>query len=475
MSKEKYNGVWDFIIPVNTFNGTLHYDSNHMIELEIWGENQDGAFWDFDLVNVEKHDIVNGITTHGKQVTLINLVRTGFNGGSSGLYTKRYSASYLIFGHHFKSIEELQFNSYLIDYQYVWKWITDSGFQSQFNGHNRSSNDGIFFKTEYRFPNGKLIETEDINISVNYYFKSEQVGTKMILDEKKPLKIQTSQNMHLFDFIKKTDYELRTFFSFLTGKPIYHNSFIVERSDIERFDLLGKSMGLKQIEVCFVLRNQRDEVDEQTFNMPFRYNKIKDSLSSLFTNWHLCFTNFNPLLRIYFKILYDNENNIDINFLNYMQGLESYFRYRYGDNYMSKETFSTVSNNIVSYIKELQLTVDEFSKDQLDSMSNAIKYSNEYSLRKKVKLFWDEHPKFMELHLGGKRDFVKLTVGLRNHLTHYAEDAVSEKLTHLDKLNLVEQLRFCIQIILLRELGYSNDEIEQMSTEHSFYKINKYY
>jgi hypothetical protein len=62
-------------------------------------------------------------------------------------------------------------------------------------------------------------------------------------------------------------------------------------------------------------------------------------------------------------------------------------------------------------------------------------------------------------------EFVKIVVGARNHYTHYADFKLK------NEVYLMKELKCIVELCFMKELGLSNNEIEEITKDHNRFNV----
>lgn len=100
-------------------------------------------------------------------------------------------------------------------------------------------------------------------------------------------------------------------------------------------------------------------------------------------------------------------------------------------------------------------------KGFIDSILQKIKYGYEYSLRKRLYELFNANNEFLKNFINKSGVLIDEIVNTRNYYTHYDSKNSSVK-EDLDLDYLCEKIKIIMFILILFELEYSNNEIEEI-------------
>lgn len=145
-------------------------------------------------------------------------------------------------------------------------------------------------------------------------------------------------------------------------------------------------------------------------------------------------------------------------FLTYSQALEAFIRKN--DNfdkfYMSFDEYDRIKDEFYDCMGNMKL-----DRDYRRSLKSRIKYGNEYSLRKRLKMlinYLGEYELINVLNDKYHGKFINYVVDTRNYYTHYG-DIGQYKTSGGELLLLTCDLKLLLELCLLHELKLSSDLI----------------
>lgn len=156
-----------------------------------------------------------------------------------------------------------------------------------------------------------------------------------------------------------------------------------------------------------------------------------------------------PVYNLYFGTFYQ-KGYLNNELLNLTQALESYHR----------KTMVNLELPIKEHDKRINQILNSAPEAHKLWLKQKLKYSNEPTLRQRLRELWDKSPAAISAKLGAKNTFVGITVDTRNYWTHFGDDLKAKAATGEDLFYLVVKLRILIQTCLLQELGFNSKEIE---------------
>jgi hypothetical protein len=99
-----------------------------------------------------------------------------------------------------------------------------------------------------------------------------------------------------------------------------------------------------------------------------------------------------------------------------------------------------------------------------------MQYLHEYSLRKRLEAIVDSCGNILNVIIPDKGTFIEDVYNTRNFLTHY-DKSLEGKAKKGDELyKRTQQLKFLIEVCLLKEMGISNGDIAKLVSRNQRYQ-----
>lgn len=377
-----------------------------------------------------------------------------------------YSILYLFEGF-FKSIDEISFDNVVLDIDNISSVIDLDSLTENIDEENNQ------FSVSYSLDSFSF-DLNDFNLKIfkKLYTSSKRLGNGnyIALNEKILLKLSYFENVN----IKKLNHDIRIirdFFSFLTGKSHVIDIYRTENKH-------DKSIFLPLLD--------DDSNCERNF---YTYISItKNNAENMVKSW---WDNYNNLFDVYYSYFTAIESSdVITSFLTFSRILESYHRHRYEGLYVSSEDFERVSDDFINCATKVEYLDSIVSKDNksnyLNKLRGSIEHCNEFTFADRLKelfegllnlnLFKEILEKFsngsdLNPSLNNLKKIIKTN---RNYYTHYGVKEVGVY-NEIDLLELRDALKFIIELIFFKELGYSYEEINEITSKNNRFKLNQYY
>jgi hypothetical protein len=192
---------------------------------------------------------------------------------------------------------------------------------------------------------------------------------------------------------------------------------------------------------------------EHPLRFLFTLSALGDGLENAVIGWQEGFKTFRDALDFYFSI--DPESDTDValehHFLSVLDALESYHR-RVG-----KKQFNLLPES--AHEARLKAVLESAPLEHRDWLKNRLLYSNEVSLRSRVKQLYDEQPANVKNLLGNKNEFAGNIVDTRNYLIHHSPVLKASALAGLQLWRATKKVRLVLQACFLQQMGLPDDAI----------------
>jgi len=404
----------------------------------------------------ERCDVILGITSNGKSVTLKECHLISSKGEIiRGYKISTFVISVIFIGAHFSKPEDIRFKSLSINYSYLEEWIGKRLFESQ-----TIHEEGKFKEHHLKYirPEPIKIETEYLSIQLIYRFGYSVSSYKIPeINSKAFVRIESKAELPFEEWFSII-YHIRNFLSLAmtsTGEVVY--PLIIEGEServIEMMTDAGPIFAPVKIIPCFgeliVLPKDREI---QYWDILFGFNAISRQSEIYFQNWFSKSELLKPIYDLFFSTLYDPQMYITNQFLNLVQAIESYHRRTMRNNDLPQE----------EYNKRVSEILDKIPREYANWFKEKMEYRNEPTLRKRLKEIIDafEIQEFFDDEKDIKM-FVNKVVITRNYLVHYDKGLEDKALPPERLFPYVQRLRTILLACLLKEIGFELGEIKSM-------------
>lgn len=448
---ERFEHIGDWWLPEapeNTVNGKLCFDPATGGTLELYRT--------FEL-GLKQIDIIQGETDEGS-VTLRGCFFSSFSARGTAM-----NVQYIYKGHLFDSIDDIKFESISLTYTHLDEWFAHCLFDYQTDGATFKFGDISHFPFEafdtllnnntilhFDFmPIGKLLATE---ISFQY-------EARITIEPKEPLLWSNRKND---GYLRLINFHLPNFLILATGYVNYP------------FNVSG-TMADSESPISIHYRTLSHLHNPPTVwgpSMFFTLQDVKDNLSKYLSNWIRKSDKLLLVYDLYFRSYHAKVMIVGSQFLDLAQALEGYHRRLYGGAYLNEAEYAPIYKTLTSAIPQ---DVGGSHRNKLDGM---LKYGNEYSLRKRLKLICNDilkdYKEIVAELVGDVDSFIRTVVDTRNYLTHLPDTSGDYAIRDDDIKKMYEyikRMRYLLRLCFLVEMGFDPDAIRRLWNRDMGYRV----
>lgn len=402
---------------------------------------------------------VLGLTTNGKPVTLESCVPVHGSTSFPGIGTTIYRSAAAVLGAWFSEDEEISFQEIAVRTSELDTWVSVSGFASSITGETQPDT-GHFVPTAFDVhfePSPSIAIPLDHGTDARIDFQVRQSGMRAVTVE---VSISQTASIHIrcpdmqpLEGVWKLVNQLRNFLSLAIGRPETILSVTGFRDDLIRQGSDSRS----PLELFWPIPHNPDppgrllDPSEMLFTLPEADPSISDVMRAWFSHQDL----FEPVLNLYFGMLYHPDMYSDVRFLAYAQAIETYDFRRRDPHELDPDAHRKRMAEIISGAPQWE-----------DWLRMRLASSNYLVLDQRIRDVLGECPDVSAKIVGDAPEetdaFVRLFKRSRNYYTHYSPDLADKAAKGAELHLLTVRLRAIIEMSLLRELGFSCGAIDRI-------------
>lgn len=438
----KLEGIWWLPgDPEKKVCGRLTFDQENGAELSLIV-----SFKEIEQsTDIARYEFINSITTDGKKVTLYKCLEVNSTLHMTGLLTSRYVADYVFIGIWFTKEDDIRFTTLDLNMSNLGAWFDVNKIQSKF------CLDTEEFKVKpwqsyvpKAIVDGYTIQIRLVTNISHRLFPHQELSFNnqvfLVVTSEKEISLEDS-----LEIIKR----LQNFLTFACNAPAYPLS-IVAGTNPKR--LASTDENKVQLYYKTVISGKQT-VTISRFNMLFSYGNIASRFEEILNLWFSISKEFEPSLNMYFATRYNTKMYIEHTFLTLIMALEAYHRRRFGNSEVSEEEHKKRINDI---LKSAPNEYREWLKEKL-------RYSNEPSLRKRLKELFESYKDILEdLLQTDESRFTNDLVNTRNYLVHFDEGRRDSVLNSTGIYELSERLKMILDVVFLNELRFDSEDIKRI-------------
>lgn len=424
--------------PTEKIYGTLEFKHDY-IELKI-----SGVFSKKISFQSLTSEILHGLTNENKKITLYNVSELYYEGPyilESGLKNNFgesiFSCEYVFVGRHFDHAEDILFNFLYINYTYLNEWI---------NNKLEYKRDGGDYNIKTKSFTYNL-NLESISSSLQISSDARDFGNKktdIIIRYVSHMLITPSEAKN-WKWFKEFIDNLKNLLTLLIGFPVYPVYLLAHPINGNEFEAVDIYYHIPKPMII-------EDIHPRAINIPFcdiiKYaNRNNQTVTDIVNNWFKEAKIIEPVFDLFFLTFYDYSMSAQTLFMTLMRAIESFHRLtrpneRYIDGDKCYET-------LISAIPQ------ELDPGFKKSLEGRLKYCNEYSLNKRLKILQKgdcKELKWFDVIMRDEKGIINKLVTTRNYYTHFdnlnKEDIISD--TDLPRIN--NKLTLFLRILLLEQI-----------------------
>jgi hypothetical protein len=447
IEKLEFEGEWWFTQnPEQRFRGRLKFSPEAGVSLYL-------LVFQVNVPQIPagEIDLILGSSADGKKITLYRCIlkeRT-IHYSVNGIPAEEFLffSSFLFVGTHFSAVEQIEFKRMSVQFLHLGEWADVSGFNISPPRYGISI-------IKYHLP--KSIEFkigEDLRVSVSFnvtYPLRTIPQTEASIKQNTWIVFNPSTSKKLDEFLKI----MRTMQNFLTLAISESTYPTVIEGETESEKLrIGDAEICSPIKVAFMQSSYIFEPPKalHSRDMLFGLREVTRKRRIL-RNWFEKTEILQPVCDLYFGTLYQKGMYLNNELLNLTQALESYHR----------RTMRKLELPARQHQRRIATILKNAPAKHKDWLESRLKYSNEPTLRERLKDIWDRCPTAISAKLGDKNAFVGITVDTRNYWTHFDDSLKANAATGVGLYKLVIKLRILLQTCLLEEIEFDTNDIERL-------------
>ena len=439
MDKFEYEGIWWLPDkPEKQVSGTLRFTPNEGAILDLIGSFKDTK----EINKMLELEIILGISSNGKNITLHKCFETKSNVSVPRLLTSSFYANEVFVGAHFQKSEDIKFRELSICYSYLDEWVNISGFNIQYPDKRE-----VVIKYKQPEPIQASIG-EDCKMFID--FQVTIVQKEASIKQRTYIRIEPSVEKSLEEYWNIMR-NIQNFLSLGVTEPVYPLTITgITEANNSPVEIYYHSPEISKV--------------PKTLCMLFTFKDISDRFEILLKNWFENADTLGPVYDLYFGTLYNPRMYLQHQFLSLIQAIEAYHRRKFEGKYLSDEKYEPIYKKFEGIINKLGIE-DPFK----DALKSKLKYGNEYSLIKRLRDLFEKYREIFDNFIDDRDAFINKVKDTRNYLTHY-----DKKLRSIadgeDLYRITQKLKTILQICLLHELGFDKEEIKSMFLRNRRYK-----
>ena len=447
--------------PETQCHGTLRFDGTNSPELKLLGSLREFAGRGIGGDEPFTPDIILGFTQDGKAITLYRCYETSSTLSYPGIPSVSYIANYAIVGSHLSTKGNVRFEKFWIRYDRLVEWTQLTGFTRQFDL------DGNAFRglmVDWHAP--PPYEVTVAGWQVRFHHQLDQQGDHFEhynLEHQVRLEVQPPEPKSIEEFHGEFANHYRNLVTLGLGTPIYTSELLAQ-------PVLGADNPDPKARASRIYHHvsRRDKAVGKIHEskMLFSFPAIAAGYATCLQKWFSRTELLRPVYNLYFGTFYSEPGYVETEFLVLAQALESYHRRVFGGALLGPAKFGPVREALVGTIGREDLGI---TPEAREAYERKLHYFDEPALRRRAKEVVRSFGETARLLIPKAGCFADRLTNTRNYLTHHDESLRELSASGENLWLLAQQVRFVLELCLLREMGLSDEHVYAIASQHQQY------
>ncbi|MGG0644739.1 HEPN domain-containing protein [Sporosarcina gallistercoris] len=426
-------GIW--YLPSNPnerLTATLTIDDDNTCKLKM-AHN----FGGLSAMGVNELPIIHGVLSNGREVTLVNSLKTNEQWGFPGFPVSIWSCNLAIIGGLYREDSDILLSEIKATYEHLNLWLNKKPFKIDTSTTTKDSLiSSVEINMNYKMPD--VIKIDNSNFNIEFTFKVDSSGdqySKFEINQTELVRFLFKENVHYKEAINTVS-NFSDFLTLCIGEPIACKEFFAKDIHGNDITLLFNSNKVNS-----------NKIKEHEIIIKFSY--IEDSFETCIQTWNTKKELLEPIIH-YFVDAHEKGFYVPTSFLKVVQAVEAFSRRMRNNKIWSDEEFEATKERLT-----LQIQDDE------DKKLIAGILSNEPRLRQRLKEIFSEVNDIFGISSDKRKSFINKIVNTRNYYTHFDERLKDQIFDAIPMYYITKYMKLVLRVLILRELGIDNDLIKQ--------------
>jgi hypothetical protein len=467
-----YDGYWWLPeSPENQVFGQFTFTPGDELSIKI-----QGTLDNHPKIRKVSHDFINPELLHGvikdklgmeKSITVYKCHQTGASLSGLGLESSSFMGMAAFVGAHFDTIEQLEFRSISVHFSNMEMWSNKNPISIGGSSNNKER------IVTYTAPGSAWAKSQDMWLQIVFHGPITSYSfTEAIVSYQTRVEITGFQEMKFEKYLHVIR-RLQNFFSLAMGAPTYPIA-VTGQSNANKIIKEDKSELFLPIDIFYLASSWPREIKHiHSTQMLFTLSTIESNFEKCVQSWMEKYELLEPAINLYFSVLYNPSNLVEIKLLSLTQAIETYHRRLFGGKYQSDDVYSTGL-----YRDLIKALPKELDSDFAKSLSGRLKYGNEYSLRTRLRKVIESVIDILDFKFVSSKQersaFISKVVDTRNYWTHYSSELADKAIqNNEERLILITQLQLLLEVSFLRDLDFDTNTISNLIKRSYRYRLLK--
>lgn len=386
--------------------------------------------------------LVHGTTPKAEYVTLHKCTQSRASRGARGQYRTRYEVELAVTGEHFPSVESLSFQDLRIRYSTLVYWVCQPLVDEKALMRAKEPELVKVSPPIHR----RIYQGDDFTLSLHYWACWEITGPGLTLEiyPGANIAIHWQTPRPLADTLHLVE-QIRDFLAFATCLATH-----VEET--EAHPVRHTRFGFPHDMLLFHRSLAGTRAGREPFLPLFSFKDVVSGLDATLSGWFRKGESLQPVIDLRLAPVYNPQMHPENQFQAGVQAVEAFHRRMRSNRELPEDAHAERMREILEAVPEQHRN---WVKDRLN-------YSNEPSLRQRIKSLFDEFADILQHFDLDRKAFANWVYDTRNYLTHYDPKLESTAARGWDVQKLVYGMHLLLDICLLHEFALERDTIMRL-------------
>ena len=444
------NGLWyPSDDSTNAVGGTLKFDKDGL-QLALLGSFRQG--WS---PKAEEYPIIHGVvgeSPYGAYVTLIDCYRNKMNFNMVGVTSERITCKKAVIGDCHLPVEPTRFESIDLDFTYLSEWVGRGGVVV-----DMMPDDGKTYVASYRKPENVEFSFGDKTLSLGFTFKASQSTHTATLTEAARLFVKPVGEISPQTVGQEHVRRLQNLLSFATDtanavEEIVYRGETRESGSTNNIHLIYRP----------VLNIERKKESFHLTDMLFCYADAQAAAINIFQKWLDFADKHQAFVTVYFADIDDRPRYLDDRFAKVFDAFT-----------LLCATLRETSEKAKRFLGEAESSLNSnFPEEERELLCHVLPTITDVEMPFLLLALLRENAALMSQIVDDFRGFVR-SISHTLYFIRWRVEGEHPPLQGVDLHSAMEKMRMLIKILVLKELGFSEDNIKVFVERNEWFNYLK--
>lgn len=428
-------GRWKLPEQNDWINGFLSFTPETGARLELFGTFN-------NLLDHSNKKIILGETNVGDISLIDSFCRR------TGERSSIYEPAFIFTEQHFQNYKEICFRKVVFRLFNFYQWLN-------IKGVNYSLNENGEYSISYKKPDDIVFKINEIcsgTISFDSPASFNGIYNNINIEEQAYITLMYDEKTHFQTILREVSKfkDLITFFTYEQSYPLA----ITFKDDDFKKTYSQRISGDKFIKCLYQHTNfSKQHKLKRHGNYLTNYKDISSCFPDIVSNWYNFYGNQESTVQLTLLGFKNIRLFTDDQFVDNVKALEIFHRHTHNNHRINPEDYNRKVKKVLDSV--------DLEKDDLQWLSDKLKYGNEPSLKKRIQeLLTNYENLFLTREINNKSKFSQLVADNRNYYTHYGSYLKDKHLSGIDLLFLNKKVKGLLYSCILMHIGIDPEAFE---------------